>query len=560
MPNSIGPTGLEVATRDELKAQYDADFQAIYGVDINLDQDSPDGQMIGIFIQAVLDLEDLLVQIYNMFDPDNAVGVVLDQRVAINGIQRQAGTYTLTPITIVTSQACNLYGLDQSVEPVYTVQDNAGNKWLLQTTQTISGAGTTVATFRAEFPGANLTIPNTITIPVTIVLGVVSVNNPTLYTTLGQNEESDAALKVRRQKSVSLASQGYLAGLLAALENINGVTSAFVYENNTSSTDGDGVPGHSIWVIVSGTATDAEIANAIYTKRNAGCGMKGSTTYTVTQVDGSPFIVRWDVVLPENLFIVFTATSIDGVDIPNLAAIRPGLVSSFVPGVNQEVNVNTLATDVQDIDSNTLVTNAGFSDAREQTFDLSGIPASGAFKFSYNGNDSAAINWNDNLATIEGKVQAIPGLGSATVTGSLAGQQLVIDLSAIGTVQTLITVVDNTLETSAPADITFALDLDPQLTLEPQTKQYQFIVAEENIIITAMQLLPATSSVLTGGSKQFAAYGGYGDYVYSIDTDGSGGAAIDPNGLYTAGPNPGTDVIKVVDALGNSATATVSVI
>lgn len=560
MPNSIGPLGLTVATRDELKAQYDTDFEGIYGTDINLDQDSPDGQMIGIFIQAILDMEDLLVQIYNMFDPDNAVGVILDQRVAINGIQRQAGTYTLTPISIVTSQACNLYGLDQDVQPVYTVQDNAGNKWLLQTTQLIGGAGTTVATFRAEFPGANLTIPNTIDIPVTIVLGVVTVNNPTLYTTLGMNEESDAALKVRRQKSVSLASQGYLAGLLAALENINGVTSAFVYENNTGSTDGDGVPGHSIWVIVSGTATDAEIANAIYTKRNAGCGMKGSTTYTVTQVDGSPFVIRWDTVLPENLFIVFTATSIDGVDIPNLALIRPGLVTSFVPGVNQEVNINTLATEVQEIDPNTLVTNAGFSDARTQTFALSGVAASGTFKFKYNGNESAAINWNDAIGTIQTKLQAIPGLGSATVTGSIASQSLVVSLAAIGTVLTLVTVTTNSLATSGPVAITFALSLSPANTLTPQTKQYQFIVDEANIIITAMQLLPATSTVLTGGAKQFSAYGGYGAYVYSISVDGSGGASIDSNGLYTAGPNPGSDTVKVVDALGNSATAVVTVV
>lgn len=560
MPNSIGPDGLETATREELKTQLDTAFQTIYGADINLDQDTPDGQMIGIFIQAILDLEDLLVQVYNMFDPDNAVGVILDQRVAINGIQRQAGTYTLTPITIVTSQACNLYGLDQDVQPVYTIQDNAGNKWLLQTTQLIGGSGTTVATFRAEFPGANLTIPNTIDIPVTIVLGVVSVNNPTLYTTLGMNEESDAVLKVRRQKSVSLASQGYLAGLLAALENINGVTSAFVYENNTSDPDGDGVPGHSIWVIVSGTATDEEIANAIYTKRNAGCGMKGSTTYTITQVDGSPFVVKWDTVLPENLFIVFTATSIDGEDIPNIAAIRPGLVTSFVPGVNQEVNVNALATDVQAIDDNTLVTNAGFSDAREQTYALSGIAASGTFKFNYNGNASAAINWNDNIATIQSKVQAIPGLGSALVTGSIASQSLVVDLSAIGTVLTLVTVSDNSLATSGPVAITFTLTLNPQLTLTPQTKQYQFIVSEDNIIITAMELLPSTSTVLTGGSKQFAAYGGYGDYTYSIFTDGSGGASVDSNGLYGAGPNPGTDVVKVVDQLGNSATATITVV
>lgn len=361
MPNSIGPTGLTTATRAELVAFYTAAFQAIYGADINLASDTPDGQMMNIFIQSVLDLEDLLTQVYNMFDPDNAIGEVLDQRVAINGIQRQAGTFTVTNITIVTSQALNLYGLDQVSNPVFTVADNAGNQWELQATQNIASPGTYVYSFQAAAPGAVLTVPNTITIPVTIVLGVTTINNPTTYTTLGLNEETDAVLKVRRQKSVSLASQGYLAGLLAALENINGVTSAFVYENTTDSVDGDGVPGHSIWVIVAGTGTSAEIANAIYTKRNAGCGMFGTTTFVVTQVDGTSFIVYWDVVVAENLFIKFNATSINGSTPPNIAAIRAGLPLSFIPGVNQEVDINHLATLVQDIDPNTLVTVAGFS-------------------------------------------------------------------------------------------------------------------------------------------------------------------------------------------------------
>src|SRR5581483_5728996 len=159
-------------------------------------------------------------QIYNMFDPDNAVGVILDQRVAINGIQRQAGTFTVTNVTLIVSQALNLYGLDQTAQPVYTVADNAGNQWQLQTTQHISGPGTYVFSFQAANPGAVLTTINTITVPVTIVLGVTSINNPTTYTTLGINEESDAVFKVRRQKSVQLSSVGYLAGLLAALQNI----------------------------------------------------------------------------------------------------------------------------------------------------------------------------------------------------------------------------------------------------------------------------------------------------------------------------------------------------
>lgn len=361
MPNLIGPTGLQVATDAEITQQLTTAFETIYGVDINVSSDTPDGQIIGIFKQAVLDLEDLLVQIYNGFDPDNANGVVLDQRVAINGIQRQAGTRTLTNITLVIDRALSLFGADQSTNPVFTVADNAGNEWQLITTQSPAVAGTYVYPFQAKNPGAVLTTPNTITIPVTIVLGVTSINNPTTYSTLGINEESDAELKIRRQKSVSLASQGYLSGLLAALENLNGITAAFVYENTTAVTDGDGIPGHSIWVIVNGTAAPADIARAIYNKRNAGCGMKGTQIFVIVQADGTPFSIRWDFVVPQNLFIRFTATSLDGINPPNLALIRSQLPILFVPGVNEEVNINGLATIVQQIDPNTLVTAAGFS-------------------------------------------------------------------------------------------------------------------------------------------------------------------------------------------------------
>lgn len=361
MPNSIGPTGLQVSTRAEILANLISAFQLAYGADINTAPSTPDGQALNIFTQAVMDQGDLLVQIYNSFDPDNAIGVTLDQRVAINGIQRQAGTFTVTNITVVTTAALNLYGLDQTLQPVFTVQDAAGNQWQLQTSQTIGGSGTYVYAFQAKVAGALTTLPNTIIIPVTIVLGVASVNNPTVYTTLGVNEETDAALKIRRQKSVSLASQGYLAGLLAALENVSGMNFVAVYENVTGSVNADGVPGHSLWVVVSGTAAAIDIANAIYQKRNAGCGMYGSISQNIVQADGSNFLVLWDTVVSEALFIKFTTTSLDGVNPPNIAAIRAGLVTGFVPGVNQEVNINGLGTSVQKIDPNTLVTLAGFS-------------------------------------------------------------------------------------------------------------------------------------------------------------------------------------------------------
>lgn len=466
MPNVLGPEGLQTSTMQELVDYFTSQYQQIYGPDINLSSDTPDGQMMMIFIQSILDLEDLLTQIYNQFDPDNAIGKVLDQRVAINGIQRQAGTYTVTNITLVTSQALNLYGVDQETQEIYTIQDNAGNKWNLIETVSIPSSGTYVLAFQAERPGQVLSTPNTITTPVTVVLGVTSVNNPTTYSSLGINEETDYALKIRRQKSVALSSQGYLEGLLAALENIPGMVSAFVYENDTGSTDGDGIPSHSIWVIVSGTASAAAIANAIYTKRNAGCGMKGDQTFNIVQADGTNFTIRWDDVESEALFIKFTATSLDGVNPPNITAIKDGLTTLFSPGVAEQVNINDLATVVQQIDNNTLVTNAGFS---------------------------------------------------TTLGGSYTP------------------------------------------TLTPTAKNKQFAVTSQNIIILPILILPEVAETESGQDIQFSALGGYGTYTWTIQTDTTGGASIDSNGLYTAGAGTGVDVVRCTDGNSNFSDRNVTV-
>jgi len=364
MPNQVTAAGLQTKTISEIVAFLTAALKTIYGADINVEPDSPDGQLINIIAQLAVDNLEFQTQIYNTFDPDQAPGVILDQRVALNGIQRLGGTYTLTPITIVTDRALSLAGLDSEIDNPdgtgYTVQDDEGNKFILASSQVIPSAGTYSYSFRAQNPGAVETVPNTITTPVTIILGVVSVNNPSIYSVLGINQETDAALRIRRQRSVAISAMGYLQSLLAALLNINEVVSAFVYENVTGSVDADLIPGHSIWVIVEG-GSDAEVAQAIYSKRNAGCGMKGDEEVIVTQIDGSPFLIKFDRVVNETLYIEFDAESIDGIGTIDPVYIADQIVLRLVPGVFDRVNINELATIVQEIDPNCLVTNAGFS-------------------------------------------------------------------------------------------------------------------------------------------------------------------------------------------------------
>ena len=361
MANAVTSTGLETYTRAELVTILENAFKSIYGNDISVESDSPDGQIIQIFAQMVVDNLDLLRQVYNSFDPDSAIGVVLDQRCAINGIERKGGTFSRTNITIVTTQALNLFGLNQSVQPVYTVSDNDGNEWQLVTTQTIGSSGTYVYEFQSKVSGKILTTPNTITNPVTIVLGVSTINNPTAQSLIGVNQETDFEFKTRRQKSVSIASQGYLEALTASLSDISGVSYAKVYENNTGSTDVDGVPGHSIWAIVAGTYANVDVATAIYRKRNAGCGMFGAVSYDITQIDGSIFEILWDVVSTQECFIEVNLQQIDASKILDYAAIRTQIPQLYLPTVYEPVNINKLSTIIQSIDDNALVATSGFS-------------------------------------------------------------------------------------------------------------------------------------------------------------------------------------------------------
>ena len=112
MPDQFDAQGLQIKSLEELRAELVAAFQAIYGDDINVDPNSQDGQQINIFAQAGVDLREVLQQINAGFDPDQAIGRILDQRVVFNGIRRNGGTYTLTPVEITTDQALNLVGLD----------------------------------------------------------------------------------------------------------------------------------------------------------------------------------------------------------------------------------------------------------------------------------------------------------------------------------------------------------------------------------------------------------------------------------------------------------------
>lgn len=372
MPDQITNAGLQVKTVEEIIGNIVNGLQLIYGQDINVAANSPDGQNVNIFAQAARDMRELLVAVYNGFAPESAFGIVLDQRVSINGITRRAGTFTIQPIAITVDRAMNLPGLDADIDNPdgtgFTVSDDAGNAFILAASQVIAAPGVYTFDFRAQAIGVVETQPNTITNQVTVTLGVTAVNNPDVASSVGVAEESDVELKVRRARSFFLAATGPGDAVEAAILATAGVVDAYVAENDTDAPAED-VPARSIWCIVDGGG-DADVGQAIYSKKAPGCGMKGSVTTVITRPNGSSFTAKFDRPILQNLYVRFSILSrTPGITFDD-DLIKSGLAAALIYKLGQAPNIGDVVVAMLTIAPQGILTDVEVSANGTDWFDI----------------------------------------------------------------------------------------------------------------------------------------------------------------------------------------------
>lgn len=152
-------------------------------------------------------------------------------------------------------------------------------------------------TFECITEGAITPAIGDLTDIVTTYAGWDSVSNNVSANT-GRLAESDTALRQRWNASLYTRSVGMTDSIASALMTLNGVTSAYVYENDTDSTDADGRPPHSIEAVVNGGEVD-EIGLMIWQKKAAGIDTYGSQSVSINDSQGflhtinfnRPFIV-----------------------------------------------------------------------------------------------------------------------------------------------------------------------------------------------------------------------------------------------------------------------------
>lgn len=281
MAVSFDPTtGITVESADNVRSALREEWQAIFAGDdlpaLNVDAETPAGQMIDSETALIVQKDTEVAYLANMFNPLKAEGRWQDAIGQIYFITRK----TAEP-TVVQCQCVGLYG---TVIPKGSIVQNTSGYQLTSLEEaTIPVAGTVSVNFETVDTGSIAIAAGTVTKIITTIPGWDTVTNA-VAGTVGRSEETRADFETRRFNSVAENAQGTDPALLGTLAAISGVSDVAVLDNRTAAsitTKGVTIPAHSVAICIYG-GDETEIAEGIYKKLGAGCGTTGGTTVTYT--------------------------------------------------------------------------------------------------------------------------------------------------------------------------------------------------------------------------------------------------------------------------------------
>ncbi len=322
MACTLTPEGITAPSYAQIYANMQAIFQSIYGNDAVIDPSSQDGQLLAIVSLAINDSNNATIACYQSFSPTYAQSAALSSLVKINGIQRQIPTNS-TSVGNVIGQAGTVITNGQ-------VQDENGNLWNLPASVTIPLGGSIAVTVTAVEAGAISAPSGTINQIASPTFGWQSFAS-TVAATLGAPVESDAALKVRQTASTGIPASSPLGAIYGAVANLPGVSRAAVHENQTAATDANGVPSHSIAVVVQGGSV-LTVAETIEQTKSPGTGTYGTISQLVLDPAGLPITIQLSPLAQVPVYVNVTIQPLAGYTAPTAASIQTAVVN-FLNGL-----------------------------------------------------------------------------------------------------------------------------------------------------------------------------------------------------------------------------------
>lgn len=210
-----------------------AKFQEIFGDDLDLDDATPQKQLIVAYAERISALEDVAELVYNNFNINNSQFSNLDYHVKKIGIVRVQASKSAVTVTIS--------GDDGTTIPVgFTISTSNDIKFQSIESGEISG-GTLDLEFESVEVGINQNVANGTLVEIdTPIIGVDSVTN-SLSATGGRERETDDQLRARYFDTLSIGGGSTADAIRAGLLSYDDILDVKVIENDTESTV-NGIP------------------------------------------------------------------------------------------------------------------------------------------------------------------------------------------------------------------------------------------------------------------------------------------------------------------------------
>ena len=286
MALQFSDNGLETNTLRELFQELSDGYKGIYGQDIDLDQESPDGQRVAIEAQARADIEAALQWLYSQMDPDFNTGDMQQIIAKLHGLFLRPGSRSQRDLKVTTDRPVLLYS-------GYKIRDQANQVWVIRQDVTVP-AGVTTATFFAQNFGKVTGLVNDTFTQLTPEPGIVSIISDSAVV-VGRDEETPEEFRQRRNRSLENPATGSTGAVFAKVAQLTGVIDLNIGENDTKiDNPTTGIPANSIWLVVEGGAI-SEIVEVMVKQKGGGTGTKGSITGRFTETlirpDGTAFLI-----------------------------------------------------------------------------------------------------------------------------------------------------------------------------------------------------------------------------------------------------------------------------
>lgn len=277
--------GLVVPQESAILSGTQSDIDAAFGGGVNPALNTPQGQLASSQAAIVADKDSQIAYVVQQFDPQYAEGRFQDALARIYFLTRKPA--------VATAVTCVLTGaVGQVVSAGALAQDTSGNTYILLGTVTIGSGGTVTSSWQNLQTGPIPCPANTLT-KVYSSAGFDTINNPA-DGVLGNEVESRADFYFRIQNSVAINGRGTCPAIYANVFQVANVLDCFVIDNPYGLTDSGNplmtgianptdypMAPHSLLVVVVG-GNDAEIAQAIWEKKDVGCN------YAPLPAGGSP--------------------------------------------------------------------------------------------------------------------------------------------------------------------------------------------------------------------------------------------------------------------------------